>query len=173
MVACHCWVGTSTFFHVRAIVQRCRVAVLSRNCSHLLISKHVASDGVRDVRATLKMCACCCCCAAADCTVESTRVAKSASPARSQSNVIIITVCVTLSHALPRNPVSEMFVERFAVDCSRQRVADVVRCWYLLDQETACCNHVLNPRVACLDMPLVAQALSARKRFRTWNCLTR
>ena len=38
--------------------------------------------------------------------VEGSRVAKSASPARSQSHVAIKIVCVTCLLALPRNPLS-------------------------------------------------------------------
>ena len=58
-----------------------------------------------------------------------------------------------------------MFVESFAVDCFRQDVTDVVGCWSLLD--LASCNHVLDSQVACLNKSLLAQASSARKRFRT------
>ena len=64
---------------VRVIVWSCRVAV-RRNCPHRSISKHAANDCVRDVRASLDICACCCsCCSVADCvvpdcTVEGSRV---------------------------------------------------------------------------------------------------
>ena len=62
--------------------------------------------------------------------------------------------------------VFEMSVKRFSVDCFRQNVTDVVRCWYLNDHGTACCNHALDTQIASFNMALLAQASSTRKRFR-------
>ena len=115
MIACSCWIWDFHDVHVRVSVQSYRVAVRSSNCSHRSISEHVASECVKDVRASLDMCACCCSvadCAVGDCSVESSRVAKSASSSLSQSHVIIKTVCVTCLLALPRNPLSREVLSR-------------------------------------------------------------
>ena len=68
------------------------------------------------------------------------------------------TFCAAWTVTPQRNHGLDLVIKGFAVDCLRQDVTDVVRYWYFLDHDVACCNHLLGPQVSRLNVAVFTQA---------------